>query len=61
MTLILRLTSVRKAKIKTQVIVHAGEDIEQGKYLSLLVGVQTCTTTLEIILTVFQKIGVVLP
>jgi hypothetical protein len=42
---------------KNQVIAHAGKDVEQGEHFSLQVGVQTCTTTLEINLAVSQKIG----
>jgi hypothetical protein len=43
------------------VIAHAGEDVEQGEPFSLLVEVQTCTTTLEINLVVSQKTGNSLP
>jgi hypothetical protein len=43
------LIPVRKAKIKkTQVTVDAVDDVEQGNTVPLLVGVQTCSTTLEI-------------
>lgn len=36
---------------------QAREDAKQGKPSSLLIGVQTCTTTLEINLAVSQNIG----
>ena len=38
-------------------IVYAGEDAEKGNIPPLLGVVQTCTTTLEINMVVFQKIG----
>jgi hypothetical protein len=43
------------AKIKPHVTAHAIKDVEQGKH-SLLVGVQTCVTTLEINLGVSRKL-----
>jgi hypothetical protein len=49
-TLRFHLTPVRMTKIKIQVTADAGED-------PLLVGLQACTTTLEISLAVPQKIG----
>ena len=36
------------AKIKTQVTVHAGKDVEQGNTLPLLVREQTYTATFEV-------------
>jgi hypothetical protein len=34
---------------------HARDDVEQGKHPTLLVGEQTCKTTLKINLAVYQK------
>jgi hypothetical protein len=50
-TLKFHLTPVRMAKIKIQVIADAGEDVERNTP-PLLVGLQACTTTLEISLAV---------
>ena len=52
-TLRFHLTPVRMTKIKTQVTTDAGEDVEKEELSSsLLVGLQACTTTLEISLEV---------
>ena len=57
-TLRFHLTPVRMTKIKTQVTTDAGEDVEKEELSSsLLVGLQACTTTLEIRLVVPLKIG----
>jgi hypothetical protein len=42
---------------KTQVTADAGEDVEKDEHSSLLVGLQTGTSSLEISLAVPQKIG----
>jgi hypothetical protein len=56
-TLSFHLIPVRMANIKTQVTADAGEDVEKRNTPMLLVGLQAGTTTLEITLTVSQKIG----
>ena len=40
---------------------QAGEDMEQVEHSSLLVGVQSCTTILEINMVASQKLGINLP
>ena len=40
---------------ETQPTAHVGENLEQEEYFSMLVGVQTCTVTLEINLVVYLK------
>jgi hypothetical protein len=45
------------ARSKIQVTADAGEDVEKEEHSPLLVGLQACTTTLEISLVVPQKIG----
>jgi hypothetical protein len=44
-------------KIKTSSTARAGEFVEQGNTPLSLLGMQTCTTTLEINLVVSQKTG----
>jgi hypothetical protein len=50
------LTPIRMAKIKTQGTADAGEDVEKEENSSMLVKLQTGSTTLEINLAVPQKI-----
>jgi hypothetical protein len=45
MTLRFHLIPIRRSK--TQVTAHAGKDVEKKNTPPLLVGLQTCTTTLE--------------
>ena len=40
----------------SQVIAHAGKNVEQGEHSSIAYGSVNCTTTMEINLAVFQKI-----
>jgi hypothetical protein len=44
-----------------QVSAQAGEDVEQGEHLPLLVRLQTCTTTMKINMMGLHKIGRNLP
>ena len=46
---------IRIAKIKPQVVAHAGKNMAQGKYASIACGSANCTSTIEINLAVFQK------
>ena len=56
-TLKFHLTPVRRAKIKSTSDSSCWRDAEQGEPPPLLVQVQTCSATLEINMTVSQKIG----
>jgi hypothetical protein len=57
MTLRFHRMPLRTTKIKAQRTAHACKDVEQWNTPSLLVGMQTCTTTLEISLMVSAKVG----
>jgi hypothetical protein len=49
--------SLVEEHLRTQMTVHAGEDVEKGNTPFLLVELYMCTTTQEINLAVSQKIG----
>ena len=51
------LTTIRTAKIKSICTAHSDKDIKQGDTPPLLEGLQACTVTLDIKMTVSQKIG----
>ena len=55
MTLRFHLTPVRMTNIKITATHHVEEDIEKRNSPPLMMGVQTCTTTLEINMSVSQK------
>lgn len=51
-------TAIGMVKTKTQMIAHAGEDMEQGKHpLHCWQECKTCITSLETNTAVFQNIG----
>jgi hypothetical protein len=60
MTMGYHLTPVKMAMVKTQVIAHAVEDVEQGSTLLLLVGMKICTATGQSIWWFVRKLGKVL-
>jgi hypothetical protein len=49
---------ILKWLIKLNVTAYAGKDVKQGSTSPLLVGMQTCTTTLEINMAVSKKNGI---
>jgi hypothetical protein len=46
------------AKTKTTNDSHVGEDMDKGYKHSLLVGLQSCTATMEINMVIPQKTGI---